>query len=208
MVRWDDAGDVLAAEAQRLQAGGADFVVLCTNTMHKVAAQIEAAIDIPMLNLADTTARAVLAAGVTRVGLLGTRFTMEQSFYRDRLAGHGIDVLVPGGDDIAVVNRVIYDELCLGIVRDESRSAYLDVIDRLVGAGAEGIVLGCTEIELLVRPEDVTVPAFPTVAHPCRGGRRSGSGLAAGPPAAARERRETGVLTALDPRLGAQRSES
>ena len=160
--RWDEAADVLAAEATRLQAGGADFLVLCTNTMHKVAAQIEAAIDIPMLNLADTTARAVLAAGLTRVGLLGTRFTMEQSFYRDRLAGHGLDVVVPDIGDIAVVNRVIYDELCLGIVRDDSRAEYLEVIDRLIGAGVEGVVLGCTEIELLVGPDDIAVPAFPT----------------------------------------------
>jgi aspartate racemase len=160
--RWDEAGDALAAEARRLQAGGADFLVLCTNTMHKVAAQIEAAIDIPMVNLADTTARAVLAAGVTRVGLLGTRFTMEQSFYRDRLAGHGLDVVVPESSDIATVNRVIYNELCLGIVRDESRAEYLEVIDRLIDAGVEGIVLGCTEIELLVGPDDIAVPAFPT----------------------------------------------
>ncbi|HSS67022.1 MAG TPA: aspartate/glutamate racemase family protein [Nocardioidaceae bacterium] len=160
--RWDEAGDALAAEARRLQAGGADFLVLCTNTMHKVAAQIEAAIDIPMVNLADTTAGAVLAAGLTRVGLLGTRFTMEQSFYRDRLASHGLDVVVPEPADIATVNRVIYDELCLGIVRDESRAEYLEVIDRLIGAGAEGIVLGCTEIELLVGPDDIACPAFPT----------------------------------------------
>jgi aspartate racemase len=127
-----------------------------------VAAQIEAAVDIPMLNLADTTARAVLAAGLTRVGLLGTRFTMEQAFYRDRLAGHGIDVVVPDSDDIATVNRVIYDELCLGIVRGESRAAFLEVIDRLIGAGVDGVVLGCTEIELLVSPEDIAIPAFPT----------------------------------------------
>jgi amino-acid racemase len=160
--RWEDAGDALAAEARRLQAGGADFLVLCTNTMHKVAAQIEAAVDIPMLHLADTTARAVLAAGMTRVGLLGTRFTMEQAFYRDRLAGHGIDVVVPDSDDIATVNRVIYDELCLGIVRGESRAAFLEVIDRLIGAGVDGVVLGCTEIELLVSPEDIAIAAFPT----------------------------------------------
>jgi aspartate racemase len=160
--RWEDAGEALGLEAQRLQAGGADFLVLCTNTMHKVAAQIEAAIDIPMLNLADTTARAVRGAGVTRVGLLGTRFTMEQSFYRDRLAGHGIDVVVPDSADIATVNRIIYDELCLGIVHDESRATYLEVIDRLIGAGVEGVVLGCTEIELLVGPEDIAIPAFPT----------------------------------------------
>lgn len=159
---WDEAGRVLAGEAQRLQAAGADFVLLCTNTMHKVAEQIEAAIDIPMINLADTTAAAVLRAGQTTIGLLGTAFTMEQSFYRDRLAGHGLTVLVPDADDRATVHRIIYDELCLGVIKDESRAAYQAVIDRLVAAGATGIILGCTEIELLISAPDSPVPVFPT----------------------------------------------
>jgi aspartate racemase len=160
--RWDDAADRLAEAARALEAGGAELLVLCTNTMHKVADAIEAAVSVPLLHLADTTAAAVRAAGLGTVGLLGTAFTMEQDFYRDRLAGHGLTVLVPGEDDRALVHRVIYDELCLGVVRDVSRAAYQGVIARLVEAGAEGVVLGCTEIELLVGQQDSPVPLFPT----------------------------------------------
>ncbi|MEZ0091859.1 aspartate/glutamate racemase family protein [Streptacidiphilus sp. EB129] len=160
--RWDEAGEALADAARSLQAAGADLLLICTNTMHKVADQVEAAVDIPLLHLADTTAAAVRTAGLRRVGLLGTAFTMEQDFYRHRLAGHGLEVLVPDADDRAVVHRVIYEELCLGIVREESRSAYGEVISRLVASGAEGIVLGCTEIELLIRPEHSPVPVFAT----------------------------------------------
>ncbi|BDZ46875.1 aspartate/glutamate racemase family protein [Naasia aerilata] len=160
--RWEDAGRRLAQVARSLEAAGADLLVLCTNTMHKVASAIEEAVSIPLLHLADTTATAVLRAGLTRVGLLGTAFTMEQAFYRDRLAAHGLEVLIPGPEDRALVHRVIYDELCLGIVRDESRTAYQEVIGGLVDRGAEGVVLGCTEIELLLRQEDVSVPAFAT----------------------------------------------
>jgi aspartate racemase len=159
---WVAAGERLADAARSLEAAGADFVVLCTNTMHKVAPAIEEAVGIPLLHLADTTAEAVLAAGVTTVGLLGTAFTMEQDFYRDRLASHGLTVLTPPADDRAIVHRVIFDELCLGIVRDESRAAYRRIMADLVASGAEGIVLGCTEIELLVGPADATVPTFPT----------------------------------------------
>ena len=161
---WAAAGALLADEARAVQAAGAECLVLCTNTMHKVADVIEAAIDIPLLHLADVTADAVRGAGLERVALLGTRFTMEQPFYADRLRSHGIDVLVPEGDDLALVHDVIYDELVLGVVRDESRAAYADVVGRLVDRGARGVVLGCTEIELLIGPDDVEVPVFATTA--------------------------------------------
>lgn len=159
---WDEAGDLLASEAARLAAGGAELLVLCTNTMHKVADRVQAATDVPLLHLADATAVAVRAAGVHRVGLLGTSFTMEQAFYRDRLAAHGLEVLVPGEADRSLVHRVIYDELVVGVVRETSREAYRQVINRLVAAGAEGVILGCTEIELLVGTQDSPVPVFPT----------------------------------------------
>lgn len=159
---WDRAGRLLAEEAVRLEAAGAELLLLCSNTMHKVADQVQAAIGIPLLHLADTTAAAVSAAGLGKVGLLATAFTMEQDFYRDRLGGHGVRVLVPDAADRAEVHRVIYEELCLGIVREESRQAYRQVIDRLVAAGAEGVILGCTEIELLIGTADSPVPVFPT----------------------------------------------
>jgi aspartate racemase len=154
----------LAHEARMLQAAGADCVVLCTNTMHKVADAIETAVDIPLIHLADVTAAAVLGAGVDRVALLGTRFTMEQPFYADRLRTHGLSVLVPPEADRRVVHDVIYDELVLGEVRDASRDAYVAVVDRLVGEGAQGVILGCTEIELLIGQADVDVPVFATTA--------------------------------------------
>jgi aspartate racemase len=160
--RWEQAGKVLAAEAALVQAAGAEVLLLCTNTMHKVADQIEAAIDIPLLHIADVAAAAVSDAGVHIVGLLGTAFTMEQDFYVDRLAASGLDVLVPPPADRAEVHRIIYDELCLGIVLDGSRQVYREVIDHLVAAGAEGIILGCTEIELLITAGDSPVPVFPT----------------------------------------------
>ena len=159
---WDRAGQILAEEAARLQGAGAELLVLCTNTMHKVADQVQGAVSIPLLHLADATAAAVRAAGLTTVGLLATGFTMEQDFYRDRLAGHGLRVLVPDAVDRAEVHRIIYDELCVGVIRDESRELYRQVIDRLVAAGAEGIILGCTEIELLIGAADSPVPVFPT----------------------------------------------
>jgi aspartate racemase len=160
--RWEDAGRLLAEAARVLEAGDCDFVVLCTNTMHKVADAISEAVSVPLLHLADTTAAAVSAAGIGTVGLLGTRFTMEQPFYRERLAGHGLTVLVPPAEDQATVHRVIYDELCLGVVSETSRTAYQDVITRLAEAGAEGVVLGCTEIELLIQQEHSPIPVFPT----------------------------------------------
>ncbi|MFF2617857.1 aspartate/glutamate racemase family protein [Kitasatospora sp. NPDC058046] len=160
--RWEEAGQVLADSARSLEAAGADLLLICTNTMHKVADQVAAAVSIPLLHLADTAAAAVRAADLRRVGLLGTAFTMEQDFYRGRLAAGGLDVQVPQADSRALVHRVIYEELCVGLVLEESRAAYRRVIAELVAGGAEGIVLGCTEIELLVRPEDSPVPVFPT----------------------------------------------
>lgn len=159
---WDGAGALLAGDARRLQDAGADLIVLCTNTMHVVAPAIEAAITVPFLHLADATAQAVAAAGIQTVALLGTRYTMEHDFYRGRLDAHGLEVVVPGPDDRTLVHDVIYDELVQGVVRDESRVGYLAVIERLVEAGATGVIAGCTEIELLVGPDDVSVPYFPT----------------------------------------------
>jgi aspartate racemase len=161
---WGAAGALLAAEARGLEAAGAECVVLCTNTMHKVADAIEAAVDLPLIHIADVTARAVVASGLDRVALLGTRFTMEQDFLLDRLRSHGLEVLVPDAPGRAVVHDVIYDELVLGVVREESRTAYVDVVDALVARGAQGVVLGCTEIELLLGPDDVDVPVFATTA--------------------------------------------
>jgi aspartate racemase len=159
---WDGAGDILSAEAVRLEAAGAELLLLCTNTMHKVADRVQAAVGIPLVHLADTTAAAVSAAGLSTVGLLATGFTMEQDFYRARLAGHGLDVLVPDAADRLAVHRIIYDELCRGVIREDSRRLYRQVIERLVAAGAQGVILGCTEIELLIGPADSAVPVFPT----------------------------------------------
>ena len=162
---WDTAGEVLGDAARRVQAAGADLLVLCTNTMHKVAPQMEAAVSIPLLHIADATGAAITAAGHRTVGLLGTRFTMEQDFYRQRLQDkHGLQVLVPDADDRRIVHDVIYDELCRGVIRDPSRDAYRRVMDDLVARGAQAIILGCTEISLLVGPQDARVPLFDTTA--------------------------------------------
>lgn len=160
---WAELAGLMVAAAQSLERGGADFLVLCTNTMHKLADEIEANSRIPLLHIADATAQRVRAAGLQTVGLLGTRFTMEQDFYKGRLVNsHGLTVLTPDGDERAMVHRVIYEELCLGVVKEESRDAFKTVMQHLVAAGAEGIILGCTEIELLVQPGDAAVPLFPT----------------------------------------------
>ena len=160
---WDAAGAMLADAGCALEAAGAKFLVLCTNTMHKVSAAIEEATTIPLLHVADATAGAVQAAGLTRVGLLGTRFTMEEDFYRNRLSfPHGVEVLVPEAADRDLVHRVIYEELCLGKISADSRAAYRHVIARLVARGAQGIILGCTEIGLLIGADDVDVPLFDT----------------------------------------------
>jgi len=163
--RWHEAGQLLAEAAKGLEAAGADLMLLCTNTMHKVADQVQSAVSIPLLHLADATADAVNRAGLSTVGLLGTSFTMEQAFYRDRLASGGLTVLIPPSDDRAEVHRIIYEELCVGVVREESRQVYRDVITRLVQAGTEGVVLGCTEIELLISAADSPVPLFRTTAY-------------------------------------------
>lgn len=159
---WEEAGRVLAGRARSLEAGGAEAILLCTNTMHLVAPAIEAAISVPLLHIADVAAAAALDAGARTVGLLGTGFTMEQSFYRDRLADAGVATIVPGDDDRAEVHRVIFDELVVGVVCEESRRRYREVITHLVDAGAEAIILGCTEIELLVDAGDSAVPVLPT----------------------------------------------
>lgn len=159
---WDAAGELLADAGRRLQAAGADGLMLCTNTMHRVADAIEARVDIPLLHIGDATAEAIVAAGHHRVGLLGTRFTMEQPFYRDRLAAHGLDVLVPEEPDRATVHRVIYDELVTGVVDDDSRQVYVDIAHRLVDRGAQAVIAGCTEIELLLGPDDLAVPLYAT----------------------------------------------
>ena len=161
--RWDDTAAIVLAAAQSLERGGADFLVICTNTTHKLADRVQAGIGIPILHIADATARAVRERGMQRVGLLGTRFTMEEDFVRGRLArSTGLDVLVPPASERELVNRVIYDELCAGVFRDEARRQFLDIMRGLVEAGAEGIILGCTEIGLLVGADDSPVPLFDT----------------------------------------------
>ncbi|MGY1616343.1 aspartate/glutamate racemase family protein [Geodermatophilus sp. SYSU D00691] len=159
---WARAGELLAADAKAVEAAGAELVLLCTNTMHRVADALTDVLGVPLLHIGDVTAAAVRATGLTRVGLLGTAFTMEQPFLVERMAAHGLQVLVPGDEDRAEVHRVIYEELCLGVVREESRQFYRDVVGRLAGRGAEGVVLGCTEIELLLGAGDVDLPVFPT----------------------------------------------
>jgi aspartate racemase len=163
--RWDEAGEMLASEARALEAAGAELLVLCTNTMHKLADEIAAAVDIPFVHIADATAAAVRAAGLSSVGLLATAYTMEQDFYVGRLRSrHGLEVLVPPAEDRRVVHEVIYEELCVGVVRDPSRDAYRRIMARLAERGAEAILLGCTEIDLLVGQDDASVPVFDTTA--------------------------------------------
>lgn len=168
--RWDDAAHLLGEAGRSLRAAGAEAIVLCTNTMHLVADAIETASGLPLLHIADATGEAARAAGLARVGLLGTRFTMARDFYRRRLQERfGLEVLVPDEADQDLVHRVIYDELVLGRIEDASRTAYLGVIDRLAARGAQGIVLGCTEIGLLVGPRDTPLPLFDTTALHVRG---------------------------------------
>lgn len=159
---WDEAGQLLATDARRLETAGAEVILLCTNTMHKVADVIEASLSVPFLHLADATAAAVVDAGVSTVALLGTRYTMEEAFYRERLETYGLQVLVPDEPDRTMIHDVIFSELVRGVVSSESRVQYLAAIDRLRERGAKGILAGCTEIELLVSPGDVDCPYFPT----------------------------------------------
>ncbi len=161
--RWDDAAQILIKCAQDLERGGADCIVLCTNTMHKLADQIIASVSIPFLHIADATAKKIVAAGMIKIGLLGTRFTMEHDFYKGRLIrDFGLDVLVPNEKDRNIIHRVIYEELVQGKIMDGSREEYKRIIESLIAQGAEGVILGCTEIELLVKQQDSRVPLFPT----------------------------------------------
>lgn len=159
---WDGAAALLAADARLLRDAGAQLLVLCTNTMHILAPAIQAAVDIPLLHIADATAAAAFAQQTRTVALLGTRYTMEQDFYRARLEALGIETIVPDEPDRTMVHDVIYLELVRGIVNPASKAAYLSAIDRLIDRGARGVIAGCTEIELLIAPEDLTVPYFPT----------------------------------------------
>jgi len=161
--KWSEAADHMIRAAKSLERAGAEFIVICTNTMHKLAEDIRSGVNIPLLHIADAAAKPICAANFHTVGLLGTRYTMEEDFYTRRLAEkHGLKVLIPDIADRGKINGIIFDELCLGIVKPESRDYYLDVIGKLAQAGAEGVILGCTEIELLVRPEDTHIPLFPT----------------------------------------------
>ncbi len=162
---WDATGEILAKASQQIEAAGADFLLICTNTMHKVAPQIEAAIEIPLLHIADATAERIKAEGIQNIGLLGTRFTMEQEFYAGRLKEkHGLRVILPSEEDREIVHRVIYEELVLGIVRDESRREYLRIMDDLRAQGAEGVIEGCTEIVMLVQQAHTDIPLFDTTS--------------------------------------------
>jgi len=162
---WAGAGQALAQAARGVEAAGADFLLICTNTMHKVAPQIQAAIDIPILHIADATAKRIKAAGMETIGLLGTNFTMEEDFYKGRLIEkHGLNVLVPPASDRALVHGVIYDELCLGRVQDDSRREYLRIMEDLRSRGAEGIIEGCTEIVMLVQQQHTDIPLFDTTS--------------------------------------------
>jgi len=161
--RWDDAADILVKAATALKLAGADFLVICTNTMHKVADTVAERSELPLLHITDVAGSAIAEHGLRQVGLLGTRFVMGEPFYRDRLQKHfGIEVLVPGQEEQDIVNRIIYEELCLGKIEQASRQACFKIIEGLRGQGAQGIILGCTELPLFIRPGDVSVPLFDT----------------------------------------------
>ena len=159
---WDKSADVLSEAAQALERAGADYIVICTNTMHKVAPEIGRRIHIPILHIADMTAAELQKQGIKKVGLLGTKYTMRQDFYKNILIEQGIEVVIPNDADVDVVNRIIYDELCLGKISEQSKDIYLDIIMKLAQDGAQGIILGCTEIGLLVRQSDTDIPLFDT----------------------------------------------
>ena len=159
---WEKSGRILGRAAQGLEAAGADFILICTNTMHKVAPQIASMIKIPVIHIADATADALEQCGISRVGLLGTRYTMTQDFYKKRLAERGFEVLIPGEEDIETVNSVIFEELCRGVIREGSREKFKEIIEKFKDDGAGAVILGCTEIGLLIRQSDVSVPVFDT----------------------------------------------
>lgn len=161
--RWEEATQLMIEAARHVQNGGADFVLICTNTMHKMAEDVQKNIDIPLIHIADATAQAIKNKGLTKIGLLGTRFTMEEKFYKGRLESkHGLTVLIPNEDDREIIHRIIYDELCLGEIEPSSKEVYIAIIDKLIQNGAQGIILGCTEISLLVGESDSPVPVFDT----------------------------------------------
>lgn len=159
---WEQAGEILSSAAAALEGAGADFILICTNTMHKVAGAVERNIKIPLLHIGDATAAKVKNAGIQKIGLLGTQYTMEMDFYKSRLAASGLDVLVPEESERKEINRIIFEELCLGEIREKSKSYFLMAIENLLKSGAEGIVLGCTEIGMLIKVEDTTAPLFDT----------------------------------------------
>ena len=161
---WDGAGQLLAADAKKLESGGAEVIALCSNTMHRVAPAIEDSLDVPFIHICDAVAAEVKGQGVSSIGLIGTQFTMEPGFYRERLEGAGLTVIVPPDDEQAMIHKVIYDELVKGVLNRSSHEDFLDVIDRLGAAGAEGVISGCAEIELLVSSDDVFVPYFASTA--------------------------------------------
>lgn len=159
---WDESADILGAAAQNLEKAGADFIVICTNTMHKVAPEIQSRLHIPIVHIARATAEALQKERITKAALLGTKYTMTQAFYKDKLLNAGIEVLTPESREIEMVNDIIYGELCQGVVSQASREKYLGVIEKLAGQGAQGVILGCTEIGLLIRQEDTRLPVFDT----------------------------------------------
>ena len=159
---WENAGEILGNAASSLEKGGAEFILICTNTMHKVVDTIQSKISIPILHIADATAEEINKQEITNIGLLGTRYTMEQEFYKSRIESKGIKVIVPNAEERDFVNKIIFDELCLGKIHQESRDYYKSVIQNLIISGAQGIILGCTEIGLLVKPDDSEVPLFDT----------------------------------------------
>jgi len=161
---WQEAGAYLAEQALNLEKAGADCILVCTNTMHKVAPQIEDAITVPFIHIADATAKEILSQNIGKVALLGTAFTMEQDFYKDRLAESGIEVRIPSEENRKIVHKVIYEELCLGIINPDSRQKYMAIVDELIAEGAEGIILGCTEICMLIGELKFSVPLFDTTA--------------------------------------------
>ena len=159
---WEKSAEVLSQAAMNLEKAGADFIVICTNTMHKVAPKIQSHISIPIIHIAEATADELIKRGISRVTLLGTKYTMTQDFYKDKLLKAGIDVVIPDSTGIETVNDIIYKELCLGIISEESKKKYLEIIDRLAEQGAQGVILGCTEIGLLIQQTDTSLPVFDT----------------------------------------------
>lgn len=159
---WEKSGEILGEAAYNLEKAGADFMVICTNTMHKVVNQIKEKISIPILHIAEMTAEKILEKGLKNIALLGTKYTMEQDFYKSKLIEKGINVIIPDKNDIEIINKVIYEELCLGIINSNSKKKFLEIVDKLRSKGAEGIILGCTEIGLLIKNEDTDVPLFDT----------------------------------------------